>query len=101
MDKEGCDEIKKIVFVLLCIVALIVCGCNKANTVIKKNGVILVETTDIKDVGTIKIYDEMKSCRVSAEDIIEASDNTDKELLSKENSDLSGKDLNEDDDFEE
>lgn len=32
--------------------------------------------------SVIKIYDEMKSCRVSCEDIIEASENIDKEILS-------------------
>ncbi|MBQ9516738.1 MAG: PD-(D/E)XK nuclease family protein [Eubacterium sp.] len=32
--------------------------------------------------SVLKIYDEMKSCRVSCEDIIEAADNTDKEILS-------------------
>ncbi|MBQ7596308.1 MAG: hypothetical protein IJU45_06560, partial [Clostridia bacterium] len=29
----------------------------------------------------LKIYDEMKSCRVSTDDIIDAADNTDKEIL--------------------
>ncbi|MBR2277991.1 MAG: PD-(D/E)XK nuclease family protein [Eubacterium sp.] len=32
--------------------------------------------------SVLKIYDEMKSCRVSIDDILDAADNTDKEILS-------------------
>lgn len=37
----------------------------------------------------IKIYDEMKSCRVSADDILLASDNTEREILSLKLKDIS------------
>jgi len=36
----------------------------------------------------LKIYDEMKSCRVDTEDILAAADNTDKELLQKKLRDI-------------
>lgn len=39
--------------------------------------------------SVIKIYDEMKSCRVSVEDIIDASNNVEKEILSKKLCDIS------------
>ncbi len=39
--------------------------------------------------SVIKIYDEMKSCRVSCEDILAASENSDKEILSKKLLDIS------------
>ena len=38
--------------------------------------------------SVIKIYDEMKSCRVSVDDIIEASNSSEKEILSKKLSDI-------------
>ena len=36
--------------------------------------------------NAVRIYDEMKSCRVSCDDILRAADNTDKEILSKNDS---------------
>ncbi|MDO4364570.1 MAG: hypothetical protein Q4C99_08585, partial [Clostridia bacterium] len=39
--------------------------------------------------SAIKIYDEMKSCRVSAEDVMQASVNTEKETLSQKLYDIS------------
>lgn len=39
--------------------------------------------------SAIRIYDEMKSCRVSTNDILEASDNTDREILSRKLKDIS------------
>ncbi len=38
--------------------------------------------------SAIKVYDEMKSCRVSTDDIIKASNNTDKEILSRKLKDI-------------
>lgn len=38
--------------------------------------------------SAVKIYDEMKSCRVSAADIMDASDNTDKPILSQKLHDI-------------
>lgn len=39
--------------------------------------------------NAVRIYDEMKSCRVSCDDILRAADNTDKEILSKKLYDIS------------
>lgn len=39
--------------------------------------------------SVIKIYDEMKSCRVSAQDILDASENTEKEILKRKLKDVS------------
>ncbi len=38
--------------------------------------------------SVLKIYDEMKSCRVTIDDIFDAADNTDKELLSRKLQDI-------------
>ena len=39
--------------------------------------------------SVIKIYDEMKSCRVSSDDILKAADNTEKEILKLKLKDIS------------
>lgn len=39
--------------------------------------------------NAVRIYDEMKSCRVSCDDILRAADNADKEILSKKLYDIS------------